>query len=44
MEDNQIVDLYWARSEKAISETAGKYGRYCYSIAYNILNNNEDSA
>ncbi len=43
MEDRQIVDLYWARSEKAISETAGKYGRYCYSIAYNILNNNEDS-
>ena len=37
MEDNQIVDLYWARSEKAISETANKYGHYCYSIAYNIL-------
>lgn len=24
MEDKQIVDLYWARSEKAISETADK--------------------
>ena len=43
MEDNQIVELYWARSEKAISETADKYGRYCYSIAYNILHSNEDS-
>ena len=43
MEDNQIVDLYWARSEKAISETADKYGRYCYSIAYNILHSSEDS-
>lgn len=43
MEDKQIVDLYWARSEKAISETADKYGRYCYTIAYNILHCNEDS-
>lgn len=43
MEDRQIVDLYWARSEKAISETERKYGRYCYYIANNILHNNEDS-
>ena len=43
MEDNQIVDLYWARSENAISETADKYSRYCHSIAYNILHSNEDS-
>lgn len=43
MEDRQIVDLYWARSESAISETADKYGRYCHYIAYNILHNNEDS-
>ena len=43
MEDSQIVDLYWKRSENAISETKNKYGRYCYSIAYNILHNNEDS-
>ena len=43
MEDNQIIDLYWVRSEKAISETADKYGRYCYSIAFNILRSREDS-
>lgn len=43
MEDNLIVDLYWARSENAIAETAAKYGRYCYSIAYNILTNVEDA-
>lgn len=43
MEDKQIVDLYWARSESAISETDKKYGRYCYYIAYNILHNNEDT-
>lgn len=43
MEDQQIIDLYWSRSECAISETASKYGKYCYSIAYNILTNNEDA-
>lgn len=43
MEDTQIIDLYWQRSEQAIAETDGKYGGYCYSIAYNILTNNEDA-
>ncbi len=43
MEDAQIVDLYWARSESAIAETAEKYGRYCHAIAFNILHNDEDS-
>lgn len=43
MEDNQIIDLYWKRSEDAISQTALKYGRYCHTIAYNILHNDEDS-
>lgn len=31
VEDKQIIDLYWARAETAISETAKKYGRYCHS-------------
>ncbi len=43
MEDAQIVRLYWMRSEDAISETARKYGPYCRTIAYNILQNEEDS-
>lgn len=43
MEDKQIIDLYWARSETAISETAGKYGKYCHTIAHNILYSIEDS-
>lgn len=43
MDDQLILDLYFARSESAISETAAKYGPYCYSIAWNILNNNEDA-
>lgn len=43
MEDNQIVDLFWERRETAISETAKKYGKLCFSVAQNILNNHEDS-
>ena len=29
MDDKQILDLYWERSEAAISETSKKYGKYC---------------
>ena len=43
MDDKNIVDLYWQRSEKAIVETDTKYGAYCFSIAYNVLANNEDA-
>ena len=43
MEDMQIVDLYFARSEQAIRETSNKYGKYLFTIAYNILSNNRDS-
>lgn len=43
MEDKEIVDLYWARSEKAISETDKKYGRYCHYIAYQILSDDGDA-
>lgn len=43
MEDKQIVELYWERSEAAIAETEKKYGRYCHYIAYRILYNDEDA-
>ena len=43
MEDKEIVALYWKRDEKAISETAVKYGKYCKRIALNIVCNNEDA-
>ncbi len=43
MEDEQIVSLYWDRDENAIRETEIKYDRYLTKIAYNILNNTEDS-
>lgn len=43
MTDYDIVKLYFARSEKAISETDKKYGRYCFTVAQNILRNEDDS-
>lgn len=43
MEDEQIVSLYWDRNEAAIRETEIKYDRYLTTIAYNILNDREDS-
>lgn len=43
MEDSAIIDLYWQRSDTAISETELKYGRLCHSVAYNFVKNNEDA-
>lgn len=43
MEDREIVELYWARNQRAIPETAKKYGSYCTTIAKNILGSNEDA-
>ncbi len=43
MEDNQIIELYWQKNADAISETANKYGAYCFTIADNILHSVEDS-
>lgn len=43
MEDNKIIDLYWARQEDAITQTQIKYGTYCLSIAHNILPRREDA-
>ncbi len=37
MNDQEIIALYWAKEERAISATAEKYGSYCHAIAYNIL-------
>ncbi len=40
--DEKIIDLYWERDEKAISETDRKYGKYLYVIAYNIVHDRLD--
>ncbi len=43
MEDTKIIDLYFARTERAIDQTAQKYGPYCGQIAWQILHSREDS-
>ncbi len=43
MDDAKIVELYWVRSDAALMETAKKFGPYCHTIAYNVLENVEDS-
>ena len=43
MDDKTIVELYWQRDERAISETRDKYSRYCYAIAYGILHSAPDA-
>ena len=43
MEDAEIVALYWARNEDAITQTKAKYGAYLNRVAYNILSDLEDS-
>lgn len=43
MKDEQIINLYWQRNEKAILETNRKYGAYCHTVAYHILHSQEDS-
>lgn len=43
MDDKQIIDLFWQRSESAIAETDKKYGRYILYIANNLLSDGEDA-
>lgn len=43
MDDSKIIELFFERSEQAISETSEKYGGYCHYIAYSILQNEADS-
>ena len=43
MEDESIITMYQQRNENAIRETDAKYGRYCYTVAYNILHSEENA-
>lgn len=43
MDDNDIVALYWDKSERALTETQAKYGAYCRAIAQRILGSGEDA-
>lgn len=43
MDDKRIIDLLWLRDEAGLEATKQKYGRLCYSVAYNILGDTRDS-
>ena len=43
MQDHDIIELYFARDERAIAATAAQYGGYCHSIAMNILSCESDA-
>ena len=43
MDDNKIIDLYFARDERAIKQTNAKYGKLLHHISYRILHSIPDS-
>ena len=43
MEDIQIIELFFERSEQAIVELSAKYGAVCRRVADNILNDRLDA-
>lgn len=43
MEDRDIVDLFYARSEQAIVELSAKHGPICHRVAKNILGQDLDA-
>ncbi len=43
MNDKDIVQLFFERSQRAITELSQKYGKLCFHIALNILKCNEDA-
>ena len=43
MEDRQIIDLFWQRSEEAIRQTKEKYGAACMHLLRNLLQNELDA-
>jgi len=43
LDDGKIIDLFFARSELAISELDAKYGKTCHKLSYNILHNTMDA-
>ncbi|MBR5880228.1 MAG: RNA polymerase sigma factor [Clostridia bacterium] len=43
LSDEQIIDLYFAREERAIAETDKKYCEYLHTVAYSILANEQDA-
>lgn len=43
MEDQKIIELFFARDERALEAVKEKYGAYCHSLAGAILDNDADA-
>lgn len=43
MTDREMIDLFFARDERALREVEAKYGKYCRAVAMRILNVYEDA-
>ena len=43
MDDDRIIELFFARSEQAVTELSRKYGTVCRRTAENILNDRRDA-
>ena len=43
IDDKKIIELYFERNQQAIKKTDIEYGKLCHKIAYNVLNNRQDS-
>ncbi len=43
MEDEKIIELFFARSQQAITETADKYGAYLNEVAFRLVRSREDT-
>lgn len=41
--DADIIELYFARDERAIQRTDERYGKFCHRLAMNILSNTQDT-
>lgn len=43
MTDQEIVALYWQRSEEAVQQSQARYGGYCLAVAGRILASRQDA-
>lgn len=43
LQDQEIIELFFDRSEQAIAELDRKYGKACRSVSFHILNSRQDA-
>ena len=43
IDDEKIIEMFFERSEQGIRELDNQYGKICYSLSYNIVNNRQDA-